>query len=96
MGNGSITTMEHLTKINLKLLGLVLLGTCANTSQWPQTQAHFGYTDRMGQKSKINRLHLSMVVMHGNEVFLENEWSWDQGGTPTKPPPTQGKTRERD
>ena len=83
--------MECLTKINLKLLVLVLLGTCVNTTRWPWTQAHIGYTGSMGQKSKINGLNLSTVVMHGNEIFLENEWDWDQEGAPHRTPQLRAK-----
>lgn len=43
---------------------------------WPWSQAHVKYTGSMGLSSNKG-LNLSTVVMHGAEVYLENEWSWD-------------------
>lgn len=45
-------------------------------TDWPWSQAHIKYTGSMGLSSNKG-LNLSTVVMHGAEVYLENEWSWD-------------------
>lgn len=45
-------------------------------TDWPWSQAHVKYTGSMGLSSNKG-LNLSTVVMHGAEVYLENEWSWD-------------------
>ncbi|XP_067153359.1 uncharacterized protein [Apteryx mantelli] len=45
-------------------------------TDWPWSQAHIKYTGSMGLNSNKG-LNLSTVVMHGSEVYLENEWSWD-------------------
>lgn len=45
-------------------------------TDWPWSQAHVKYTGSMGLNSNRG-LNLSTVVMHGTEVYLENEWSWD-------------------
>nr|XP_010297308.1 PREDICTED: uncharacterized protein LOC104632952 [Balearica regulorum gibbericeps] len=45
-------------------------------TDWPWSQAHIKYTGSMGLNSNKG-LNLSTVVMHGTEVYLENEWGWD-------------------
>ncbi|XP_027758309.1 uncharacterized protein LOC114067216 [Empidonax traillii] len=45
-------------------------------TNWPWSQAYIKYTGSMGLNPNAG-LNLSTVVMHGTEVYLENEWSWD-------------------
>lgn len=45
-------------------------------TDWPWSQAHIKYTGSMGLKSNKG-LNLLTVVMHGTEMYLENEWNWD-------------------
>ncbi|XP_071413119.1 uncharacterized protein [Pithys albifrons albifrons] len=45
-------------------------------TDWPWSQAHIKYTGSMRLNSNKD-FNLSTVVMHGTEVYLENEWSWD-------------------
>uniref|UniRef100_A0A8C3RGZ0 Uncharacterized protein n=1 Tax=Cyanoderma ruficeps TaxID=181631 RepID=A0A8C3RGZ0_9PASS len=45
-------------------------------TDWPWSQAYIKHTGIMGLNSNKG-LNLSTVVMHGAEVYLENEWGWD-------------------
>ena len=56
---------------------MLLSVTCGQrTLEWPWSQARVKYTRSMGLSSDKN-LNLSALVMHGTEVYSENEWSWD-------------------
>ena len=55
---------------------LLSLSCGQRTLEWPWSQARVKYTGSMGLNSDKN-LNLSTLVMHGTEVYSENEWSWD-------------------
>lgn len=46
------------------------------TLEWPWSQAHIKCARTMGTLSARGKANLSTMVMHGNKVYLENEWSW--------------------
>ncbi|XP_058664607.1 uncharacterized protein LOC131560012 [Ammospiza caudacuta] len=45
-----------------------------SNAEWPWSQAFNQYTGSMGKSSEIKNLNLSTVVIHGDQVYEEQEW----------------------